>query len=103
MDNLSGDISLTILNIEAESNNISNFYYVNFNEHTFNFQQASDTDSDNFESTDSTIISIARSTSSGTSTGVIIGIIAGVVGVIGIISGIMIYCFCCNPRNASYV
>ena len=29
LDNLSGDISLTILNIEAESDNLSNFYYVN--------------------------------------------------------------------------
>lgn len=99
LDNLSGDISLTILNIEAESDNISNFYYVNFYEQTFNFQQPSDTDSDNFESTDSTIISVARSTSSGSSTGAIIGIIAGVVGVIGIISGIIIYCFCCKKKD----
>ena len=90
MDNLSGDISLTILNIEAESDNISNFYYVNFYEQTFNFQQASETDSDNFENTDSTIISVARSTSSGISTGAIIGIIAGVVGVIAVISILII-------------
>ena len=98
LDNLIGDISLTILNIYAESDNINNIYLVNFTEQTFNFQEDSDSDSYIFDSTN---ISVGRSTSSGISTGAIIGIIAGVVGVIAVISILIIYCFCCKKNDVT--
>jgi hypothetical protein len=100
---LTEDMSLTILNIDVESYNANNTYYISFEERTFYFHGTNMpestvisyyTDTDDIDSSDIAIISVGRSTSSGISTGAIIGIIVAGVVVLGGIISIIYFCFC---------
>ena len=100
---LTEDMSLTILNIDAESYNANNTYYISFEERTFYFHGTNMpestvisyyTDTDDIDSSYIAVISVGRSTSSGISTGAIIGIIVAGVVVLGGIITIIYFCFC---------
>ena len=100
---LTEDMSLTILNIDVESYNANNTYYISFEERTFYFHGTNMpestvisyyTDTDDIDSSDIAVISVGRSTSSGISTGAIIGIIVAGVVVLGGIITIIYFCFC---------
>jgi len=117
LDNLTSYISITILNISVESNNIIYKYYVYFDEMTFYFPEESDTytswsmtdsyyeyytDSDTYSSqntsNNSNSLVINRGTNtSGISKGAIIGIIIGIVAAIGV--AITIFCIFCRGKK----
>ena len=107
LDRLTGNMSITILNISVESYNSSNVYYIFFEETTFNFPGINvpestlitySTNIDYIDNIDSNIISNGSTSSSGLSGGAIAGlIIAIVVASAGIISPIL-YCCCRKPK-----
>ena len=101
LNDLSGDIHLTILDIKVESNETNYIYYIGPNETTFHFTVATGTDIETMEtdsdidSSDNIIISGGGSTSSGLSTGALIGIIIASVAVL--VGGIIIV-YCCYKK-----
>ena len=112
LENLTSEISLTILNISVESNNKSNYYFVYFQEMTYNFPEESDSyifdisdlsfNSSMQDTTDSiddieSYISRDSKSSGSISMGAIIGIVAAVIVVIGI--SITIICICRNKKK----